>query len=224
MCRDVDLDKVISNITTNFITHSGQGCALRAHTTVHESIFNDVANGLKLALDHIKTGNPADPTVVVWRPFSEAQRGHVETPVRAGLDEDGQIEYGGGRPANLDEGYYYIEPTVFVDMDISMTLARREAFGPVAVLHPLKNDEEAISMANDSDFGLEGEGWAKYPTRALNVAHQIRTSQIAISDGDGGLSAYTSFGGYEQSGPGREWGEAGMEEHLQSKSTMWGIA
>jgi acyl-CoA reductase-like NAD-dependent aldehyde dehydrogenase len=220
--EDTDLEKVIPDIIMNFTTHAGQGCSLQTRTLVHESIFDDLVNGLKTALDHIKVGDPADPSVTMGPLISEAQRGRVEALIRTGLDQGGQIAYGGGRPAGFDKGFY-VEPTVFVDMDNSMTLARREVFGPVSVVLPFKDDEDAIRIANDSDFGLGGGVWAKDPVRALNVARRIRTGQVTINGGGGGgLSPYSPFGGYKQSGLGREWGAAGMEEYLQTKSIIWG--
>jgi aldehyde dehydrogenase (NAD+) len=222
--EDTDIEKVLPDIIMNFTVHAGQGCSLQTRTLVHESIFDDVVNGLKTALDHIKVGNPADPAVTMGPLISEAQRGRVEALIRAGLDEGGQIAYGGGRPAGLDKGFY-VEPTVFVDLDNSKTLARREVFGPVSVLLPFRDDEEAINIANDSDFGLGGGVWSKDPVRALNVARRIRTGQVTINGGGGGgLSPHSPFGGYKHSGLGREWGTTGMEEYLQTKSILWGVA
>jgi aldehyde dehydrogenase (NAD+) len=221
---DADIEKALPQIVMNFTTHAGQGCSLQTRTLVHESIFDDVVNGVKTALDHIKVGNPADPTVTMGPLISAAQRGRVEALIKVGLDEGGQIAYGGGRPAGLDKGFY-VEPTVFVDLDNSKTLARREVFGPVSVIMPFSGDEEAIKIANDSDFGLGGGVWSKDPVRALNVARRIRTGQVTINGGGGGgLSPYSPFGGYKQSGLGREWGAAGMEEYLQTKSILWGVA
>jgi aldehyde dehydrogenase (NAD+) len=220
--EDVDLEKVIPNVIQNFTIHSGQGCSLLTRTLVHESLFDDLVNGIKAGLDYIKVGDPADPTVTMGPLISETQRGRVEALVRAGLDEGGQIAYGGGRPAGQDKGFF-VEPTVFVDMDNSMTLAQREVFGPVGVIIPFKTEEEAIAMANDSDFGLGGGVWAKDPVRAYNVARRLRTGSVIVNGGGGGgLSPYAPFGGYKQSGLGREWGAAGLEEYLQQKAITWG--
>jgi aldehyde dehydrogenase (NAD+) len=222
--EDADVEKALPQIVMNFTTHAGQGCSLQTRTLVHESIFDDVVNGVKTALDHIKVGNPADPTVTMGPLISAAQRGRVEALIKIGLDEGGQIAYGGGRPAGLDKGFY-VEPTVFVDLDNSKTLARREVFGPVSVIMPFSGDEEAIRIANDSEFGLGGGVWSKDTVRALNVARRIRTGQVTINGGGGGgLSPYSPFGGYKHSGLGREWGAAGLEEYLQTKSILWGVA
>jgi aldehyde dehydrogenase (NAD+) len=216
---DVSLERVIPDVIANFTIHSGQGCSMLTRTLVHESVLDDLVNGIKSALDYIKIGNPADPTVTLGPLISEAQRSRVETLVKTGLDEGGQVAYGGGRPANQPKGYFF-EPTVFVDMDNSMTLAQREIFGPVGVIIPFRDEDEAVRLANDSDFGLGGGVWAKDPVKALNVARRIRTGQVFVNGG-GGMNPYAPFGGYKQSGLGREWGTAGMEEFLQTKSITW---
>jgi acyl-CoA reductase-like NAD-dependent aldehyde dehydrogenase len=219
---DVDLEQVVPNVIQNFTIHSGQGCSLLTRTLVHESLFDDLVNSIKAALDHIKIGDPADPTVTLGPLISAAQRSRVEALVQTGRDEGGQIAHGGGRPANQDKGFFF-EPTVFVDVDNSMTLARREVFGPVGVIIPFRDDEDAIRIANDSDFGLGGGVWAKDPVHAFNVARRLRTGQVIVNGGGGGgLNPNAPFGGYKQSGLGREWGAAGMEEYLQTKAITWG--
>ncbi|WP_375482576.1 aldehyde dehydrogenase family protein [uncultured Jatrophihabitans sp.] len=224
ICEGTDLEKVMPHIIMNFTTHAGQGCSLQTRTLVHESMFDDVVHGLKTALDGIKVGDPSDPSVTMGPLISEAQRGRVEALIRSGLDEGGQIAYGGGRPTGIDKGFF-VEPTVFVDMDNSMTLSQREVFGPVSVMLPFATDDEAVKIANDSDFGLGGGVWAPDPVRAFELARRLRTGQVVINGGGGGgLSPYSPFGGYKQSGLGREWGAAGMEEYLQTKAITWGVA
>jgi aldehyde dehydrogenase (NAD+) len=188
---------------------------------VHESLFDDLVNGIQAALDFLKIGDPADPSVTLGPLISAAQRSRVESLVKIGQDEGGQVAYGGGRPANQDKGFFF-EPTVFVDMDNSMTLARREIFGPVGVIIPFRDEDEAVRIANDSDFGLGGGVWAKDPVKAFNVARRLRTGQVIVNGGGGGgLNPDAPFGGYKQSGLGREWGAAGMEEYLQTKAITW---
>jgi aldehyde dehydrogenase (NAD+) len=219
--EDVDLERVIPNVVQNFTIHTGQGCSLLTRTLVHESLFDDLVGGMKGALDHVKIGDPADPSVTLGPLISAAQRSRVEALVKTGQDEGGQIAYGGGRPANQQKGFFF-EPTVFVDTDNSMTLARREVFGPVGVIIPFRDEDEAVRIANDSDFGLGGGVWAKDPVKAFNVARRLRTGQVIVNGGGGGgLNPDAPFGGYKQSGLGREWGAAGMEEYLQTKAITW---
>jgi acyl-CoA reductase-like NAD-dependent aldehyde dehydrogenase len=152
--------------------------------------------------------------------ISEKQRTHVESIIKAGTDEGAELIYGGGRPAGLDKGFF-VEPAVFVTTDNSRTVAQKEAFGPVSTIIPFTDDAEAVRIANDSDFGLGGGVWSKDPVRALGIARQIRTGQVTINGGGADLSPWTPFGGWKQSGLGREWGDAGLEEYLQTKSIIW---
>jgi acyl-CoA reductase-like NAD-dependent aldehyde dehydrogenase len=105
-----------------------------------------------------------------------------------------------------------------------MTIAQKEFFGPVGVIVPFKDEAEAVKLANESDFGLGGGVWSADPARALGVARQMRTGTVIINGGGGGLSPHAAFGGYKQSGLGREWGSHGLSEFLQTKSISWGVA
>jgi acyl-CoA reductase-like NAD-dependent aldehyde dehydrogenase len=219
---DADLAKVTPNVIQNFVIHAGQGCSLLTRTLVHESRFDELVTLVKAGLDHVKVGDPADESVTMGPLISEAQRERVEALVLAGQQEGGQVAYGGGRPGGMDKGYF-VEPTLFVDVDNSMTISRREVFGPVGVIIPFSTDDQAVAIANDSEFGLGGGVWSADPVRAYHVARQMRTGSVIVNGGGGGgLSPYAPFGGYKQSGIGREWGEAGLEEFLQQKAITWG--
>lgn len=215
-----DLGAVAQSVIANMIVHAGQGCALLTRTLVHRSRIDEVIGAVKAGLDYISVGDPADPATVMGPLITAAQRDKVEALIREGLDEGAQIAYGGGRPVGLDKGYF-VEPTLFVDVDNSMSIAQKEFFGPVGVVIPFDDDEEAVRLANDSDFGLAGGVWSADPVRALNVAKQIRTGFVSINGGGSGVTPHAPFGGYKQSGLGREWGEFGLDEFLQTKSIVW---
>jgi acyl-CoA reductase-like NAD-dependent aldehyde dehydrogenase len=117
-----------------------------------------------------------------------------------------------------------VEPTLFTDVDNSMDIAQREFFGPVGVVIPFSDDDEAVRIANDSPYGLSGSVWAKDPVRAYAIAKRIRTGTVKINGGDQAMSPYAPFGGYKQSGLGREWGEHGLDEFLQTKAVTWTVA
>jgi len=144
----------------------------------------------------------------------------VEGLIRAGQQEGAQIAYGGGRPAGLDKGFF-VEPTLFVDVDNEMTIARKEFFGPVGVVIGFDDDDEAVRLANDSEFGLGGGVWTADPVRAYEIAKRIRAGMIYVNGGGVGSSPHTAFGGYKQSGLGLERGEYGLDEFLLSKSIIW---
>ena len=157
--------------------HAGQGCSLLTRTLVHRSRQDELVEPVKAALDQVKVGDPADPDVTMGPLISEAQRAKVEELIRTGQDEGAQIAYGGGRPAGLDKGFF-VEPTLFVDVDNSMTIAQKEFFGPVGVVIPFDDDDEAVRIANDSEFGLGGGVWAEDPVRAYEIAKRIRAGMV----------------------------------------------
>lgn len=220
ICEDADLSKAMRDVIMGITVHAGQGCSLLTRTIVHESRKDELVGMIKAALDYVKVGDPADPETVMGPLISAAQRDKVEKLIRKGLDEGAQIAYGGGRPVGLERGFF-VEPTLFVDVDNSMSIAQDEFFGPVGVVITFKDDAEAVKIANDSDFGLGGAVWSKSPVRAYGIAKQLRTGMVGINGGGGGVTPHASFGGYKQSGLGREWGEAGLDEFLQTKSITW---
>ncbi|MCK9931404.1 aldehyde dehydrogenase family protein [Frankia sp. Mgl5] len=217
---DVDLDLVVPTIVNGMTTHAGQGCSLLTRTLVHRSRLDELVGLVKQSLDHITVGDPADPATTMGPLISAAQRAKVESLISAGRAEGAQVAYGGGRPAHLDKGFF-VEPTLFVDVDNSMTVARKEFFGPVGVVIAFDDDDEAVRLANDSEFGLGGGVWAQSPVRAYEIAKRLRTGMIYINGGGAGSSPHTAFGGYKQSGLGLERGEFGLEEFLLSKSIIW---
>jgi aldehyde dehydrogenase (NAD+) len=223
ICDDANLEKVVPDVLMGMTIHSGQGCSLLTRTLVHESLHDTLVGHVKAALDYITVGDPADPATTLGPLISEAQRAKVEALIRVGQDEGAQIAYGGGRPAHLDKGYF-VEPTLFVGVDNSMAIAQKEFFGPVGVIIPFKDDDDAIRLANDNEFGLGGGVWSGDPARAYRLAKRMRTGTVIVNGGGGGLSPHAAFGGYKQSGLGREWGEHGLSEFLQHKTISWGVA
>jgi acyl-CoA reductase-like NAD-dependent aldehyde dehydrogenase len=220
---DADLERVVPTVMFAMTTHAGQGCSLLTRTLVHRSRLDELVSLVKAALDKVKVGNPADPDVTMGPLISAAQRAKVEGLIRTGQREGAHIAYGGGRPAGLDKGFF-VEPTLFVNVANSMQIAQQEFFGPVGVIIPFSTDEEAVRLANASDFGLGGGVWSGDPVRAYGIARQLRTGTVTVNGGGGGLSPHAAFGGYKQSGLGREWGEHGLSEFLQTKSITWGVA
>jgi acyl-CoA reductase-like NAD-dependent aldehyde dehydrogenase len=221
--EDASLEKVIPDVIMGMTIHSGQGCSLLTRTLVHESLHDALIGGVKAGLDFLKVGNPAEPDVTMGPLISAAQRDKVESLIRQGQDEGAQIAYGGGRPTHLDKGFF-VEPTLFTNVDNTMSIAQKEFFGPVGVIIPFRDEAEAVKLANESDFGLGGGVWSADPARALGIARQMRTGTVIVNGGGGGLSPHAAFGGYKQSGLGREWGAHGLSEFLQHKTISWGVA
>jgi aldehyde dehydrogenase (NAD+) len=148
--------------------------------------------------------------------ISEKQRERVLGLIDTGVKEGARLVLGGGKPSHLPKGWY-VEPTVFADVDNSMTIAQQEIFGPVLVVIPFENDDDAVRIANDSQYGLSGMVTSADEGRALNVAKRIRTGTVTVN---GGIwyGADSPFGGYKNSGIGRQNGDEGFEQYLETKT------
>ena len=217
---DGDLDGAVRSALTGIITHAGQGCSLLTRTLVHESVHDEFVARLGAALAEVRVGDPADPSTTMGPLISEAQRDKVEKLIRVGEEEGARLVCGGKRPSALDRGYF-VEPTLFTGVDNHMTIARTEFFGPVGVVIPFRTDEEAVRIANDSPYGLAGAVWSADTVAAYAMASRIRAGGVAINGGSAGVNPRAAFGGYKQSGLGREWGEFGLDEYLQTKTVSW---
>jgi acyl-CoA reductase-like NAD-dependent aldehyde dehydrogenase len=203
--------------------HAGQACAALTRTLVHRSRHDELVEKVTEGLSKIKIGDPADPDTTMGPVITEAQRGKVEALIASGVEQGAKIAFGGARPAGVDKGYF-VEPTLFVDVDNSMDIAQKEFFGPVGVIIPFDDDDHAVRLANDSDFGLSGGVFSADTVRALKIAKRIRTGTVSINGWGGGVTPHLAFGGYKQSGLGREWGENGLDEFLQTKNITWSAA
>jgi aldehyde dehydrogenase (NAD+) len=223
ICDDADLERAVMAVVGNMTMHAGQGCSLLTRTLVHRSRFDELIDLLRAALAGFVIGNPADRTTTLGPLMNAAQLNRVERYVELGKAEGGEVVIGGKRPEHLERGFFY-EPTVFVKVDNSMRIAREEIFGPVEVVIPFDTDDEAIAIANDSDYGLGGGVWAKDPGRAYKIAKAMRTGYIDINGGGAPLSPHGPFGGYKSSGVGREWGDFGVAEFMEVKSIAWSAA
>jgi aldehyde dehydrogenase (NAD+) len=220
---DTDLDKVLESVLGGFITHAGQGCALQTRILVHESLHDELVARVVGTLGFISVGDPSDPATVMGPLIREVQRTRVEALIASGVEEGAQIAFGGKRPAHLDRGFF-LEPTLFVGVDNRMRIAQEEFFGPVGVVIPFKDDDDAVRIANDSRYGLSGGVWSADPIRAQAVARRLRTGMVVINGGGGGLNPNAPFGGYKHSGIGREFGAFGLSEYLQHKALQWPVA
>jgi aldehyde dehydrogenase (NAD+) len=223
VCDDADLSKVLPSVVQNIVTHAGQGCALLTRTLVHRSCYDELVGMLVAALSHVTVGDPQDASIMMGPLISAAQRDKVEALIATGVAEGAKIAFGGGRPEGLDTGFF-VEPTLLTGVSNDMAVAQREFFGPVGVVIPFDEDAQAVRLANASDYGLAGGVWARDPSRAYGIARQIRAGHIAVNGGGPGLSPHGPFGGYKQSGLGREWGAFGLEEFLEAKTVHWPVA
>lgn len=199
------------------VFHAGQGCAVQSRLLVPKSRYEEAKAGLKMAYQGFgdNWGNPDEPTHIMGPVVSKRQMDRVMSYIELGKEE-GATLLAGGKARPDKGGGFFIEPTCFVDVDNSMRIAQEEIFGPVLVVIPYENDEDAIRIANASQYGLSGGVVSADPERAERVARRIRTGSVSVNGGMC-IAGDLPFGGFKGSGMGREWGIAGIEEFLDSK-------
>ncbi len=213
--EDADLSgSLLSTLAVCF--HAGQGCALNTRLLIPRQKQAEVEELLKTYFGFISYGDPEAEGAIMGPLVNARQRERVLSYIEKGRQEGARVLLGGGVPQHLDRGYY-VEPTVFVDVTNDMTIAREEIFGPVLAVIAYDDEEDAVRIANDSVYGLSGSVWSASEERALAVARRIRTGTINVNGGNF-YSADAPFGGYRQSGLGREMGPEGFEEYLETKT------
>ncbi len=213
---DADLRGACATAAFTVCTHAGQGCAITTRLLVPRSLFDEAVDSTSRVMAKLPAADPTDPGTICGPLVSARQRDRVEGYLKLAIEEGGSFALGGGRPDGLDGGYF-VEPTLIVGVGNDARVAQEEIFGPVLVVIPFDDDDDAVALANDSAYGLSGSVWSADRERAIAVANRIRTGTIGIN---GGLwfSPDMPFGGYRQSGVGRESGIAGFEEYLETKS------
>jgi betaine-aldehyde dehydrogenase len=212
---DAPFDKAIPAGARNAMLNSGQTCSAWTRMVVPRSRQQEALDLAAQAIAGLKVGDPMDSSTRLGPLISAAQLDRVEGYIAKGKQEGARVVLGGGRPAAFRKGYY-IEPTIFADVASKMTIAQEEIFGPVLSVLPYDSEEEAIHIANDTIYGLAGGVWSGDPERAMRVARRMRTGQVDVNGGR--YNPLAPFGGYKQSGIGRELGLYGLEEYLQVKS------
>jgi len=213
---DADLRGACATAAFTVCTHAGQGCAITTRLIVPRAQFDEAVASTAKVMAMLPAADPTDPGTMCGPLISARQRDRVEGYLALAADEGGSFVLGGGRPEGLDAGWF-VEPTLIVGLPNSSRVAQEEIFGPVLVVIPHDGDDDAVALANDSAYGLSGSVWGGDRERAVAVANRIRTGTVGVN---GGLwfSPDMPFGGYRQSGVGRESGVAGFEEYLETKS------
>jgi aldehyde dehydrogenase (NAD+) len=201
--------------------HAGQGCAIPTRLLLPRSRYEEGLAIVVESFSNIQVGDPNDPGVLAGPLVNAPQRERVLGYIEAGRSEGARVVLGGGRPAGLDRGYF-VEPTVFADVDNKMRIAQEEIFGPVLVVIPFDDDDHAVEIANDSIYGLSGMVSAGSDERATAVARRIRTGTIGVNGGNW-YAADSPFGGYKASGVGRQGGVEGFEMYLETKTMAFPV-
>ena len=217
ICADADLDATVAGLMSASLMNNGQACVAQTRILVQRDRYDDTVDALTAAIGNMVVGDPMDPATEIGPLTSARQRDRVEGYISAGRDEGASVALGGGRPSGMDRGWY-VEPTVFTGVDNSMRIAQEEIFGPVLAVIPYADESEAIAIANDSPYGLSGSVWSADNARATDIARKIDTGTVSVN---GFMIEFCSpFGGYKDSGLGRELGPEGLSHYLEMKSIM----
>ncbi|MEX2445326.1 MAG: betaine-aldehyde dehydrogenase [Alkalispirochaeta sp.] len=215
--EDVDMELAIDYALNGVFFHAGQVCSAGARLIVHESIHDELVKGIVARAKKIKLGDAFDPSTEMGPLISEKHRNKVEGYVALAQKEGATLALGGSRPTEKEfsKGFFYL-PTVFTNCRSKMRVVQEEVFGPVLTVETFKDESEAIRLANDSTYGLSGAVWSKDQNRAERVAAALRMGTVWINDFNV-YFAQAPWGGYKQSGIGRELGKPGLEEYTETK-------
>jgi len=214
--EDADLGSVIPALVSAAMVNAGQVCAMQSRLLVPRSRYNEATDLAASAAAAVRVGDPHDANVDMGPLVSQRQRDRVENYFAIAREEGVSIACGGGRPANIPKGWF-VEPTILTSVDNSMRVAREEIFGPVVSIIPHDGDEDAIRIANDSPYGLSGGVYSGDDERGLQAARRIRTGTVFVN-GSAAPPPLAPFGGFKESGIGRELGPEGLANFLEVKS------
>jgi len=213
---DADLQKAVAGGVAHCFNNSGQSCNAPTRMIVPHTKMKEVAAIAKSAAEKAKPGDPKGEATTMGPVVNKIQWDKIQGLIKKGIDEGATLVTGGlGRPEGLNKGFF-VRPTVFADVTNDMTIAREEIFGPVLSIMGYKDEADAVAMANDTPYGLAGYVWSGNVEHARKVAAELRAGNINLNGVANERSA--PFGGYKQSGNGREWGKFGLEEYLEVKA------
>ncbi len=218
---DADFSRAVGGGVIHCFNNSGQSCNAPTRMLVPRERMGEVIEIAKATAKTVVTGDPTAKDTTMGPVASEMQFNKIQGLIKAGIDEGAELVVGGlGKPEGLEYGYF-VQPTIFANVTNDMMIAREEIFGPVLSILAYDSEEEAIRIANDTPYGLSGYVSSSNTGRACKVAGRLRTGSIHINGAAPDLSL--PFGGYKKSGNGREWGEAGFEEYLETKVILGGV-
>ncbi len=215
---DADFNEAVAQGVQSCFMNSGQSCNAPTRMLVPASRHDEVVEIAKSAAAQVKVGDPTEDGTTIGPVVSEMQFNKIQGLIETAIDEGTELVCGGpGKPDGLNAGYY-VKPTIFANVTNDMTIAREEVFGPVLSILKYENEEEAIAIANDTVYGLSGYVQSGDIHHARDVASRLRTGNVHLNGAGPDLNA--PFGGYKQSGNGREWGELGFEDFLETKAVL----
>ena len=220
LLEDVDLASAVPMMVFSGLMNAGQGCVNQTRILAPRSRYDEIVDAVTTFVQALPIGLPDDPAAQIGPLISEKQRTRVEDYIQKGLDEGARLVCGGSRPAGREDlaSGYFVQPTVFADVDNKMTIAQEEIFGPVLSIIPYQDEADAVRIANDSVYGLAGSVWTTDVPHGIEVSQQIRTGTYGINWY--AFDPGSPFGGFKNSGIGRENGPEGVEHFTQQKSVL----
>lgn len=215
---DADFERAVASGVSNCYFNSGQTCSALTRMLVPQTRYDEAVAIAKRTAEKFTVGDPLGGAAKLGPLVSATQRDRVVSYIQKGLAEGATLVTGGPeRPEGLEKGFF-VRPTVFANVDNQMTIAQEEIFGPVLSMIPYQDEDDAVKIANDTVYGLSGGVWSGDPERAKRVARRLRTGQVEVNGGK--FNPLAPFGGYKQSGNGRELGKYGLEEFLEVKALL----
>jgi aldehyde dehydrogenase (NAD+) len=215
---DADLNAIIDELKFAALMNNGQACIAQTRILASRDRYADVVDAVGSMVGSLTVGDPHDAGNYIGPLVAKRQQERVEKYIALGQEEGARVVVGGsGRPSGLDKGWY-VQPTVFADVDNKMRIAQEEIFGPVLAVIPYDDEEDAIRIANDSEYGLAGSVWTQDTDKALEVMRRVRTGTTAVNRYT--MDFFAPFGGFKASGIGREFGREGLEEYVEYKTMI----
>jgi aldehyde dehydrogenase (NAD+) len=213
---DADLPAAIAGVKFGSLLNNGESCIAQTRILAPRSRYDEVVDGLKDMMESLHVGDPSDDETFIGPMVRRDQQERVLDYVRVGIEEGARLVTGGPHVPEGLEGGYYVTPTLFADVDNGMRIAQEEIFGPVLVVIPYDDEDDAVRIANDSEYGLSGGVWSADPQHALDVAGRMRTGTVTINGATVGFDG--PFGGFKASGLGREYGSVGIGTYTEYKT------
>lgn len=216
IAEDADLDVAVPMLKMVGLLNNGQACIAQSRILAPRSRYAEVVDALAEMVGSLVVGDPADPATEIGPLVARRQQERVEGYIRAGIDEGARVAAGGG-PAAPDRGWY-VSPTLFAEVDNGMRIAREEIFGPVLSVISYRDEDDAVRIANDSDYGLAGTVWTADVEHGIDIARRVRTGTYGVNVYN--IDTCAPFGGYKNSGIGREMGPEGLNQYLEYKTIV----
>jgi aldehyde dehydrogenase (NAD+) len=214
--QDADLEAVTEGLKYLSFGNNSESCVAHTRILAPRSRYEEVVAAVKTLAESLTVGDPLDPSTWIGPMVRADQQQRVQSYIKLGIEEGARLVAGGPDvPAGLEDGFY-VKPTVFADVNNNMRIAQEEIFGPVLVIIPFEDEDDAVRIANDSPYGLGGGVWTADREHGLDIARRIRTGTVTINGADPGSEA--PFGGYKASGIGREFGAAGLTHYVEHKT------